>query len=402
MARNRIALLFALGIDNFGSGLFLPLAVVYVTQVVGLPLGQAGTAVTVGMLAGLLVPPLAGRFVDRAGPRAVVIAAQFVQAAGALTYLVAEGAGLVVVAAVLLSAGQQLFYCALFALIADVSGDGPRDRSFALVSMVRSAGFGIGGLVVGALLTGAGPVAYRIAVAADAVTFVIAALVLALLLRVRHRKATEAEQAKAAGPLRDRPFLALIAISGLFGLGMDFFLVGIPVYVLDQLRGPPWLPGAILALTTAISSVAGTLALRATRRFRRTTAMALGAIGYAVWCAVSLLATVLPSGWLPGYLLACTLVFSAASLVFGIRANAIAEAVAPPAVRGRYLAAFQYAFTGAQIVAPAVVALFSVAVWAPWLLVAACAGLSAAGLRWLSPRLPEHAVDPNARMEVNA
>jgi hypothetical protein len=53
-----------------------------------------------------------------------------------------------------------------------------------------------------------------------------------------------------------------------------------------------------------------------------------------------------------------------AGLLF-MRANALAEAIAPPAVRGRYLAAFQYAFTVPGVIAPAVVALFSVAVWLP-------------------------------------
>ncbi len=55
---NRGALLAALGVDNFGSGLFLPLAVVYVTRVVGLPLAVAGTVISLGTLAGLAVPPI--------------------------------------------------------------------------------------------------------------------------------------------------------------------------------------------------------------------------------------------------------------------------------------------------------------------------------------------------------
>jgi hypothetical protein len=59
------ALLIALGIDNVGSGLFLPLTLVYATQVVGLPLAVAGVTVTAGTVVGLLVPPVADRFVDR-------------------------------------------------------------------------------------------------------------------------------------------------------------------------------------------------------------------------------------------------------------------------------------------------------------------------------------------------
>jgi MFS family permease len=75
MRRSRAALLTALGVDNFGSGLFLPVALVYVTRVVGLPLAVAGPIVALGTVAGLAVPPVAGPLVDRVGPGRVVVAA---------------------------------------------------------------------------------------------------------------------------------------------------------------------------------------------------------------------------------------------------------------------------------------------------------------------------------------
>jgi MFS family permease len=124
---SRTALLAALGADNAGSGLFLPVALLYVTRDVGLPLAVAGTVVALGTVAGLAVPPLAGHLGDRIGPRRVVVGAELLQALGAVTYLAARGAAAVAAAAVLLAAGQQLFYSSLFALISDVAGDGPKD-----------------------------------------------------------------------------------------------------------------------------------------------------------------------------------------------------------------------------------------------------------------------------------
>jgi MFS family permease len=236
-----MALLVALGVDNVGSGLFLPLALVYATRVVGLTLGQAGVAVTVGTAAGLAVPAVAGRFVDRLGPRPVVITAQLTQACGALAYLVAHGVALVVVATVLLAAGQQLFYSALFALISDVAGEGPKDRPFAVVGMVRSACFGAGGLVVGALLTTVGPAGYRVAVAVDGASFLACALLLVLLVRPsRPRPSGVGTPVSGRRLLADRPYLALIGITALVALAGDFFLVGVPVYVLDELHAPVW------------------------------------------------------------------------------------------------------------------------------------------------------------------
>lgn len=387
-----MALLCALGTDNFGSGLFLPLALVYVTQVVGVPLAVAGTAVTLGTVGGLVVPPLAGRLVDRVGPRAVVIGAQLLQAAGAGAYLLADGAGPVVAAAVLLSTGQQLFYSSLFVLIADVAGDVPKDRPFAEVGMVRAGCFGLGGLVAGALLTCLGAGGYRIALLLDVATFFVAASILALFVRLA--RPHEQHRERSVKVLRDRPYLALILFSGLFGLSLEFFLIGTPVFVLDRMHGPVWLPGAILALLTVLTSVGGTLALRLTAHLSRITAMRAGSALFAVWCLVSLGVLLVPDGWRVAYLLASTLIFAAGDLVFGPRSGALAEAAAPPVARGRYLAAYQYAFTVAQVLAPAVVALFSVADWLPWVLVGTCAGLAVAGLGMLGSRLPAGAVAP--------
>ena len=119
--------------------------------------------------------------------------------------------------------------------------------------------------------------------------------------------------------------------------------------------------------------------------------MQLGAALYAVWCVAGLAALVVAPGWRPAELLAATVILAAADLVFGPRAIALAEAAAPPAARGRYLAAFQYAFTAAGVLAPAVVALYSVAVWLPWVLVASSTTLAILGLRQLASRLPASA-----------
>lgn len=394
----RLALLVALGVDNVGSGLFLPLAVLYSTRVVGLSLAQAGVAVTAGTVVGLLVPVVAGRLVDRVGPRAVVVGAQVVQAAGAAGYLFARGPGLVVVAAGLLAAGQQGFYSSVFALIADVEGPGPKDRAFAVAGMVRAACFGVGSLVVGALLVTAGPVGYRAAVAADGLSFLVCAGVLAGFVRPVRHVARSVGRSGPGGRVRlwaDRPFLALIGVTALVGLSGDFFLVGVPVFAVDRLGLPGWVPGVAVAVVTAVGSTCAAWVVRGTRTWSRPGAMRVAGVGYVVWCGLSVLAAVVPPGWRVAWVLGSTLVEAGSAVVFATRVNALAEAAAPVAARGRYLAVFQYAFTAAGVVAPAVVALFAAAVWLPWLVVAGAAALGVAGLGWVAPRLPAHAVSPD-------
>lgn len=371
-------LLVALGVDNLGSGLFLPLTVVYATREVGLPLGVAGVTVTVGTVIGLLVPPVAGRFVDRVGPRPVVIASQGLQALGALAFFVASGVGGVAVAVCLLAAGQQLFYSSLFALLSDVVGDRAKDHPFAVVGMVRSACFGLGGLLAAWLLTIG---ALRAAVMINAVSFVLCGVMLAVFVWAPHVRATAADKGRVA-----RRYLVLTLLTGFLALGFDFFLVGIPVYVLG-LGAPTWLPGVILALHTVVSSTCGTLAIRLTDRFARTTTLAFAAVLIGVWCGLCLAAAALPSGWRPAWLLGSALVLATAGVLFGARANALAVALAPEATRGRHLAAFQYAFTIPSVLAPAVVALFDAAVWVPWTVIALCAATGAAGMWSFGARL---------------
>ncbi|HVV23993.1 MAG TPA: MFS transporter [Pseudonocardiaceae bacterium] len=395
MARNQPALLVALAVDNFGSGLFLPLGLVYVTQVVGLPLAVAGTAVALGTAVGVVIPPFAGHLVDRIGPRPVVITAQLLQALGALAYLVARDEIMVALAAILLSAGQQLFYSSFVALASDVTGAGPKEKPLILINMVRSGAFGLGSLTFAALLTVAGTASYRVAITADLASFVVCAVLLAALVHPpRVTRARPAARRAIRGVLADRTFLAVMGANALLALSLDFFLSGVPVYVLDELHGAPWLPGVMLAVSTAMLSFGGTIALRLTRRLSRTTSITIGAGLRFAWCAVSLAAVMLPGDLRTVALLVGTVVSATGSLVAGGRAMAIVLDVAPTESRGQYLALFQYSFALPTFVAPAVVGLFAQSIWLPWLVVAAAAAGAAVVLRPLWTRLPEHVLRP--------
>ena len=408
-SRSRVALMIALGVDNAGSGLFLPLVALYATRVVGLPLAQVGLLLTAGTVVGLAAPLVAGRLVDRAGARTVVIASQLLQAAGLGAYLLAEGALGVALAAALVAAGTQTFYSALFALIADVAPPGPRDRSFALVDMVRTACFGAGALLAAVLLSVVDTQALRLVVALDAATFVIAACVLLGVRTSAHSApvpapavstpapaTSSASAPPAAGSVwQDRPYLALIAVAALLGLPTDFFLVGFAIYALDILETPRWLPGVGVGLLTAAGATLAAVVVAATATWPRTRAMAAGGWCLAAWAAATAAALILPTSWTVPWLLAASVVLAAGSLLTGTRANAIAEAAAPPHRRGRYLAAFQYAFTLAGLGASALVSAYAIAPWLPWAVVLLAALIATTCLPALSRHLPTHAVHPH-------
>jgi Na+/melibiose symporter-like transporter len=370
--RSRVALLVALGVDNLGTGMFLPLGLVFATRVVGLGVDSAGAVVAAAALLGFAVPPVAGRLSHRFGPRRVVVLSQLVQAAGAVGYLLAGGAAAVFVAAGLLAVGTQLFYCAVFVMVADVSSDTAKERPFARVAMVRSAAFGLGNLTAAVALAVGGTQSLPWLVAADAVTYVVAAGLLA-----RYVETPPVDHGKpAAGTLavaRDGRYLALIVSSALVGLTIDVALLGGPVYVLDVLHGPAWLPGALLATSTGLSSLLGVRVVMLLRPFRRTSALQAGSLLFAVWAALMAGLQLVPPAGLVPVAWAVWVLIVAGTKVFYPVSGALSEALPPRESRATYMATYQYAFTAAQVVAPAVVALFAVSGWLPWAVLVAAA-----------------------------
>ena len=377
--RSRVVLLVALAVDNLGTGLFLPLGLVFATRVVGLRVDTAGTVVAAAGLLGFAVPPVAGRLSHRVGPRRVVVLSQLVQAAGALGYLFAGGPAAVFVAAALLALGTQLFYCSVFVMVADVSTDTAKERPFARVGMVRSAAFGLGNLVAAVALTAFGTHSLPWLVAADAVTYVVAAV---LLLRYVETPPVD-HGTQAAGTLavaRDRRYLALMSSTALVGLTIDVALLGGPVYVLDVLHGPVWLPGALLATSTGLSSVLGVRVVLLLRPFRRTRALQAGSLVFAVWAASMAALQLVPPAALVAATWAVWVLIVVGTKVFYPVSGALSEALPPRESRATYMATYQYAFTAAQVAAPVVVGLFAVRGWLPWAVLVAAA-LAALGVQ---------------------
>jgi MFS family permease len=385
--RSRVALLVALGVDNFGTGLFLPLALVFATRVVGLGVDTAGTAVAAASLLGFAVPPVAGRLSHRVGPRRVVVLAQVVQAAGAVGYLLAGGVVGVFVAAALLAVGTQLFYCSVFVMVADASAESAMERPFARVAMVRSAAFGLGNLTAAVALATGGTASLPWLVVADTLTYGVAALLLA-----RYVETPPVDHgAPAAGTLavaRDRRYLALIVSSALVALTIDVALLGGPVYVLDVLHGPAWLPGALLATSTGLSSVLGVRVVVLLRPFRRTRALQAASLVFAVWAALMAGLQVVPTAVLVPVAWTVWVLIVAGNKVFYPVAGALSEALPPRESRATYMATYQYAFTAAQVASPAVVALFAVSGWLPWAVLVAASLLAVLVQRALATLLP--------------
>jgi MFS family permease len=382
----------ALAIDNFGSGLFLPLALIYLTRVVGIATGAAGTALAVGTGVGVVMPLLAAKYIDRVGPRRIVIAAQLMQGLGMVMYLFAQGLLAAFVGSILTGAGLQLFYAGLGSMTAELADGQSKDHAFALVGAVRSATFALGALAGGMALSLPDRGFLRVVVGTNATTFVLAVLLLAL---VRHRFIpVAAESGRSRFPLRDRKFLALLALTFLISLGTDLVSVVMPIYVTDYVHAAGWTVGASVALSTAVSALAATWVVRRTARLRRTTSIAIAVTLLLAWTfGMAALLLARGAGAVVG-LLVLTVVAVVATLLASPRIFAIVGDIAPKSDSGAYFAFLQYGFTIAQTIAPLFAALLTVRPELPWLVYAALLGVSALLVRAMSQRFPDRALDP--------
>ena len=395
----------ALLVDAVGSGLFLPVSLLYFTKVSGIGLATVGLLISVATVLTLPLPLVAGHLVDRFGSRNVVLGAQLVQAVGFFGYLVVSGPATLMIAALVVAAGQRTFWSSVFTLVADLAdrdgsgGEGRgHDRWFAVVGMVQAAGYGVGGLLTGWLLTIGTVHIYRTLAVANAASFLCSALLLALFARgigpAKHGE--DAGTAPGGGYralLRDRPYLGLILTNTVFALCSVFFGTALPVYLVDGLPAPKWLIGVLLAVNTVLLAVSQALVARTMRPLTRVRALVIAGGLWTVWCVGSALAVRLPAGVLVPYLIVVTLFYTMAELIHAPISNALAAAAAPPESRGRDQAAFQYCVTGATIIAPGLFGvLFTHGRTLPWLAVGVLIVLGTIGMATLERRLPDSAV----------
>ena len=203
-------------VNTVGNGLLGTSVVLYFTHFVGLSAAQVGLGLTIAGVVGLAIGVPAGHLADRLGPREVTIAAILVQGATMAGYLVARSFAAFVVAAILVIASGQATSAARQGLTAQVLPIGERVGGLAFLRAVTNVGFAIGSVLAGLAIVVDTELAYRALIAGDALTFVVAAIV---MLRLPH---VPPQPRREEGPqlvvLRDRPYVAVTALVAVLSL----------------------------------------------------------------------------------------------------------------------------------------------------------------------------------------
>lgn len=380
----RKIMLGVLLVDTIAAGAFYPLTFLYLTLSTELPVAQIGLILTGGGLVALVLNPVAGSAADRWGSQRTIVLANLCCGLGYLGLVYIHGWFQVVVAVAFISFSQRLYWVSWPVFVAEQVAEGETlDRWFAVVNAFKSAALGLGAAAA-AIALAVGDVATLRAILSVAVVASFLSAVVFFRLRMnpdappgaagRDADGTGgpgAEPTAASGGWRavlgDRPYVAMTVAHT--GLTFAWLLpsVVLPVYFVDTLDLPPWVPSVAFAVNTAMTVLFQTALSRSLASLRRTRAVLVGAcaflLAFAVFAGASSASRVVATG----LAVVGIMVFSLGEMSAGPSAQSLSMEAAPVPLRGKYSSVFQMSWTVSNVGGPAVVGVLlqwnSLALW---------------------------------------
>ncbi|MDN3022854.1 MFS transporter [Streptomyces sp. S.PB5] len=397
----RWALPVAAAVNGIGTGMYVPFTLVFFHHVTGLAFTVVGAVLTATGLAGMAALPLAGTAVDRYGARRVQYVLYGVRVVGFLLYPFAQSLAAFAAVALITSAADRAFPAVQQSLIGEVARGADRDRLQAATRALQNGGNGAGALLASLVIAFAGSTGYTYTAWGNALSFALAGL---LLRPLRPMRDSGVRVPKAGAGYRlvlaDRPFLVVTGANFLNALSYSALSVLFPLFIVEWLHGPAAITGIAFTVNTVLCAAAGMFVGARVRGAgaRRTRAAALGGALFAgAFLANIVLGTVRPSSGpvLGAALVAVVVVYTLGELIHSPAAEVLAVPAAPEAVRGRYMASYQFSWSLAKALAPS---LFTLLVAAdgrlPWAVLILTSALAAALLIRVERRLPQEAVRP--------
>ncbi len=341
----------AIAVDAVGSGVFMPVAMLYFLATTDLTLVQVGAAISIASLVTLPVGPVLGSVVDAYGAKTVLLAGNALQALGFAAYLFTESFAGVLWWTVVVTIGRTAFWGSYGNIVVAIAAPGEREKWFGFLGALRNVGFAVGGLVSGLAITIGTHTAYALVVAANAVSYVVA---LGLLLAVPAIAVTSHGRQPGSWRvvLRDRPYRLLWLCQLIWSTALMALNFAIPVYVTTLLGLPGWVTGAVFTLNTVIVGFGQGLVVRAMTGRRRWRMLALANLAFAASFVVLLGASRLAAGAATVVVLLGAVVLTLGEVTGGPVHAALAAEAAPDHLRGRYLSLIQLAWNVAGTVAP--------------------------------------------------
>jgi predicted MFS family arabinose efflux permease len=345
------------GLANaIGNGIAYPFIAIYLHEVRGFSLATTGLVLAVVGGAGLVAGPLIGIVVDRIGGRATLAGALVLMAMGFGSFPLIREPWHAVLATAVAGIGNAGFWPSQSALLAGLAPQARRHGAFALQRVTRNLGIGLGGLVGGLIATTADPTSFTVLFLVDAASFLVFVAVLPLVPEPEISRDGETVGAGGyANVLRHRVFLGIVGLNVVFvAAGYAQFEL-LPVFAKTEAGVSELGIGVIFFINTVVIVLAQLPLAKALEGHRRMKALAAMTVLWAsAWLVV-----LMGGAWLDA--VAAVAVFALAAIFFGLGEcfqgpvqGALVADLAPPHLRGRYMAVSTNSWDLGFLVGPAV------------------------------------------------
>lgn len=363
-------------VDTLGRGAFFTLTSLYLITIVGIPAVAVGLGLTVAGAVGVASSLVFGHLADRLSARRMLVWLHLVQGLALISYVLVHDLPTLIATASVVTLAQQGGGSVRGAAVGRAFPGAERVRVRATMRTVTNVGIGVGtALAAVPLAIGTGE-AYRVTMVLSGALFLASAVLVAGLPSVRVDAApadrtdtgTIVRQEPAGrSPYRDVRFLAVTALTGLFGMQFGLFEVGVPIWVVQHTVAPDVLVSPLLLVNTVIvvllqvrlsrgtDTVAG--AARVMRHAGWVMAVACGLWAAAGW--------VRGDDWVPAAIATAVLVVAAvahslAEITSSAAGWALSFELAPADRVGAYQGVYGTGYAVAAMVAPTVVTLTAV------------------------------------------
>lgn len=353
-------------VNSLGNGMYLPVALLYLTKAGHWSGARVGLAFTVASLMVVASSMVTGHLSDRRSPRrvaAVLLAGEGVATAGlcVMRWLPSYPLllGLLAVDAAASFGGRS----AWGVLIAQAGGD-DRVTLRAHLRALSNVATALGAVIAGAAEQAGTTAVYSVLILANAASFVAAA---ALLLRLPPgRPVPRSPASRRMTALRDRRYVLACCLNVPLNWQYGALSIVLPLWVIDRTSAPRWAAGGALALNTVLVAV---LQVRASRIVARPdgAARSLRLAGPMFMLSMAGLAATshLTAIWALAVILAAVAVHTLGELWHAAAAFEIPYAAAPKHVIGEYQGVFETARGISTSLMPAVLTLMCISWGSP-------------------------------------
>jgi hypothetical protein len=391
--------------DALGTGLFLPLSVIYLTRIVGLSPARAGLGLTIAGFLAIAASPLSGALLARFDARRVVLGCFAASACGFLAYIAVGSFASFLGVAIVIQFASRMERPATAVLTLGVTPRPGQVDALARQRSLRNLGYGLGGLLAALALLVHGKTPFVVLLAANAASYVAAGLLVLQLPAVPPRERRDGDPAGYREVLRDRPYVGLALLNVIMALHDSLLLVAMPLWIATRTKAPLPLTGLLFALNTVLVVL---LQVRATRNIAASGGISrsyrTAAVSFVLACGAFALAAGAPAAAATVLLVLALAALTSAELVTSAGEWFLSVNLAPARLRERYLSVFKTSMAVQQAAGPVLVTI-TLTGWGRlgWLALASllAAGTLASGrlaARETARRLPPTAATPPPQM----